>query len=330
MTAPLLEIENLTVEYSRQGRRIPAVRGVSLRIEEGQTLGLVGESGCGKSSLALAILKLILPHEGRVGGSIRLNGRDLLALSDEELRAIRGKDIGIVFQDPFSSLNPVLTLGFQLDEALRAHDSFATPETARQKTLELLKQVRIADAERIYHSYPHQVSGGQRQRVLIAMAIANRPKLLIADEPTTALDVTVQKEILDLLAALQKELKMTILLVSHHLGVIAQYTENLAVFYAGEIVEQGPTAAVIRRPQHPYTQSLLKALPGRGHSGRKLFTIAGAPPDPQKLPQGCAFHPRCPSVQDRCRTGAPKLKELPESGRFASCHFAPFKDGSPL
>ena len=323
----LLEIEDLTVEYLRKDRAVPAVRGVSLSLDAGQTLGLVGESGCGKSSLALSVLRLIAPYEGRVRGSIRFDGRELLPLPDEEMRGIRGRDIGIVFQDPFSSLNPVMTLGAQVDEALRAHDPKLSGEAARSRTLELLRKVRLADAERIYGSYPHQASGGQRQRVLIAMAIANRPKLLIADEPTTALDVTVQKEILDLLSSLQREMKMSILLVSHHLGVIARYTERLAVLYAGEIAEQGPTAEVIRRPQHPYTQSLLKALPGRLGPGarRRLFTIAGLPPDPSRLPSGCVFHQRCPMAKEICSAEKPPLKDLPQ-GRRSACHFAPLED----
>ena len=325
----LLEIKNLSVEYYRKKTVIPAVRNVSLSVEGGETLGLVGESGCGKSTLALSILRLIAPHEGRItSGQILFDGRNLLSLTDENMRRVRGREIGMVFQDPFSSLNPVLRAGEQIAESIAVQNPNLSASMIQGRSMELLRQVRLPEPERIYHSYPHQISGGQRQRVMIAIAIANRPKLLIADEPTTALDVTVQKEILDLLASLQKELKMTILLVTHHLGIIMRYSEQLAVLYAGEIVERGKTSGVIGNPQHPYTQSLLKSLPGRtpGKDHKKrLFMIPGAPPDPTHLPTGCPFHPRCPIAVEECKTKIPEMRALESLERKVSCHLSPFE-----
>lgn len=322
----LLKIKNLSVDYFRKGKIIPAVRNVSLNLDRGSTWGIAGESGCGKTTFALSILKLISSHEGKIKGSVLFKNKEILTMPDEELRSIRGNEIGIVFQDPFSSLNPVIKIGDQIDEAILIHHPEISKKEARSKTLALLSHVRIHDAERIYHSYPHQLSGGQRQRVMIAMAISNRPKLLIADEPTTALDVTIQKEILELLISLQKELGMAIILVTHHFGIISETTDQLAVFYGGEIVEEGKTKEVIQNPQHPYTQSLLKALPQRKSQYKKkerLFVIPGSPPDPTKLPSGCIFHPRCPFVIDRCKTEVPLLREIPEN-RKASCHLSPF------
>lgn len=259
----LLEIKDLSVEYYRRGKKIPAVRNVSLELNLAETLGIVGESGSGKSTLALSILRLIAPHEGKITeGEIFFDGHNLLDQSEEAMRALRGKEISIVFQDPFSSLNPVIKIGGQISETILTHNPELTTHNIFEKVQNLLQQVRISDPERIYHSYPHQISGGQRQRVMIAMAIANHPKLLIADEPTTALDVTIQKEILELLMSLQNDMKMSILFITHHMGIIAHYTENLVVLYAGEVVEQGKTIEIIQNPQHLYTQTLLKAARG--------------------------------------------------------------------
>ena len=260
----LLEIKNLSVEYYRGNKVIPAVRDVSLKLEAGKSLGLVGESGSGKSTVALAILKLIGAHEGRITrGEILFNGSDLLSFSPEQIRRIRGKDIGIIFQDPFSSLNPVLKIGEQVEETIQVHSPVSLSSQAlKDQAMRMLEQVRLPDPERIYRSYPHQVSGGQRQRAMIAMAIANHPQLLIADEPTTALDVTVQKEILELLTKLQKELNMALILITHHLGIVSQITEDLTVLYQGEAVERGKTREILARPKHPYTQNLLNAIPG--------------------------------------------------------------------
>ncbi len=263
----LLEIINLSVEYFRGTKTIPAVKNVSLSLDGGESAGIVGESGSGKSTVALAILKLLSAHDSKIsGGTINFEGRDILKMSGEEIRKIRGKDIGIIFQDPFSSLNPVLRIGKQIEETLEVHsDKKISGTELKNRTLEILKSVRMSDPERIYNSYPHQVSGGQRQRSMIAIAIANRPKLLIADEPTTALDVTVQKEILDLLSLLKKEMNMALILITHHLGIVSQTTEKLYVMYQGEIVEEGLTKNILRNPQHPYTQNLLQSIPRGSH-----------------------------------------------------------------
>lgn len=321
----LLEIKNLCVEYHRKGKTIPAVRNVSLDLDREETLGIVGESGCGKSSIALSILKLIPLYEGNIDGSMAFGEQDLLSLPNDAMRRLRGSEIGIIFQDPFSSLNPVIKVGEQIREAILIHHPEISEKEAKLQSLELLGRVRIPDPERIYHSYPHQISGGQRQRAMIAMAISNRPKILIADEPTTALDVTIQKEILDLLIALQKELHMAIILITHHFGIISKYTDRLIVLYGGAIAEEGRTEEVIANPQHPYTQSLLKALPKTKPSGKRehLFMIPGSPPDPAKLPSGCIFHPRCPYAVDRCRVEVPLLRPALEN-RKAACHLAPF------
>lgn len=257
----LLEIKNLAVDYFRGEKIIPAVRGASVQVAEGESVGLVGESGSGKSTLALAILRLISPHEGRItGGEITFQGQDILSLSERDMRKIRGKDIGIIFQDPFSSLNPVIKIGAQIEEAIQVHaEGKISREDLKKKALAALSSVRLSEPERIYGSYPHQVSGGQRQRAMIAMAIANRPRLLIADEPTTALDVTVQKEILDLLFQLKIELGMALILITHHLGIVSQTTERFYVMQGGKIVENGDTRKILKSPAHPYTQELLKA-----------------------------------------------------------------------
>ncbi len=259
----LLEIQNLSVEYFRGTKKIPAVDGVSISVEAGESVGLVGESGSGKSTAALAVLKLLSPHDSKItGGKILFEGRDILTLADEEIRKIRGKDIGIIFQDPFSSLNPVLKIGEQVEETIQVHAEEKFSRLAlKNKTLDILASVKMSDPERIYNSYPHQVSGGQRQRAMISIAIANRPKLLIADEPTTALDVTVQKEILDLLSQLKKEMNMALLLITHHLGIVSQTTSRLYVLTHGQVVEEGETRKILKTPQHPYTQGLLNAIP---------------------------------------------------------------------
>lgn len=330
----LLEIKNLSVEYFGREKNVSAIRNVSLSLNTGETFGIVGESGCGKSTLALSILRLIAPHEGKImQGEIIFDGKNILDLSEEKMREIRGQKIAIIFQDPFSSLNPVIKIGKQVEEAIKCHQSQVTNSELKEKALFLIKQVRLLDPNRMYDSYPHQISGGQRQRVTIAMAIANHPKLLIADEPTTALDVTVQKEILELLCCLQRELEMAILFITHHMGIIANYTENLAVFYGGEVVEEGKTLEMIANPQHPYTQALLKALPSlQKHKMEKkkegrLFMIPGAPPDLTQLPTGCIFHPRCPVKIDQCQKIVPLLRPLEKSKRKVSCHLAPFENG---
>lgn len=313
---PLLEIQNLSVEYKRGRSVIPAVRDVSFSLEEGETLGLVGESGCGKSTVALSILRLLSPTEARISsGKIIFQGEDLLVCSTEKLGKIRAR-IGIVFQDPFSSLNPVFTVGNQMIETLRWHGS----KNPGHESRELLFKVQLTDAERILSSYPHQLSGGQRQRVMIALAVCANPKLLIADEPTTALDVTVQQEIMNLLANLQKELHMSLILVTHNLAIISHNTHRCAVMYAGELAEEGLTSEVISRPFHPYTQALLRCIPTL-ETGRPPKPLSGQPPDPWTLPSGCPFHPRCDQVLPHCPHEVPALR--PAEDRIVRCHLYP-------
>jgi oligopeptide/dipeptide ABC transporter ATP-binding protein len=310
----LLEVADLRVEYRREGHAVPAVRGVSLGVEAGETVGLVGESGCGKSTLALALLRLLPERSGRVtGGRITFEGKDVLSLSDAALREVRGGGIGMIFQDPFSALNPVLTAGEQVLEMAEAHGA-GGPE----RVLELLERVKLPDAKRVRDAYPHQLSGGQRQRVVMAMAIAARPRLLVADEPTTALDASLQKDVLDLLDGLQKDMGLAMLFITHNMNLVAERTRRLAVMYAGEVVESGPTERVLREPLHPYTQALLKSLPRLGGGRGPLPIIPGQPPDPRALPTGCAFHPRCGSAFAPCASAAPRLQAA--QGRDVACH----------
>jgi len=299
-----LEVEALTVAFPGSAGPVEVVRGASLRLERGEMVGLVGESGSGKSLTALAILGLLPPAARAVSGRIRLDGRDLLALGERDLREVRGGAIGLVFQEPLSALNPVLTVGRQLAEALRAHRRLARRE-CQAEARDLLDLVGLP--ERTSASYPHQLSGGQRQRVLLTLALASRPGFLLADEPTTALDVTVQAQILDLLASLRARLGLGVLLVTHDLAVVAESCDRAYVMYAGQIVEEGPVTALFGSPGHPYTAGLLAALPRLGHpAGRgSLPAVPGQVADPRRLPPGCAFHPRCPRAASRCREEQP-------------------------
>ena len=309
----IVDIQGLTVRLDTAQGSISPVREVSLRIAAGETLALVGESGCGKSLTGLAISGL-LPGAARVvAGSVRLEGTELLSLSEPALRRLRGGALAMVFQDPSSSLNPVHRVGEQIAEAIRAHRPRAD---ARTETLSLLRRVGLPDPERRLAAYPHELSGGMRQRVMIAIAIANAPRLLIADEPTTALDVTIQAQILDLLAELRRESGMAMLFVTHSLPVVAEIADRVAVMYAGEIVEQGPTAAVFADPLHPYTAALLRSAPGE--DGAQPVGIAGVVPSPFALPPGCAFAPRCPRRVADCVAGRPALVEL-RPGRVVRC-----------
>jgi oligopeptide/dipeptide ABC transporter ATP-binding protein len=314
----LLSVRNLRITFAADRGEAAVVDGVSFSVEAGQTLGLVGESGCGKTVTALSILRL-LPPAGRIaGGEIEFQGKNLLALAERDMRRVRGKEIAMIFQEPMSSLNPVFTIGNQIAEAVRTHEGAGRQE-ARRKAIELLDLVEIPDAERRVDEYPHQLSGGMRQRVMIAMALSCRPRLLIADEPTTALDVTIQAQILDLLSELQSRLGMALLLVTHDLGVIAQRAERAAVMYAGRIVESASVEAIFTQPLHPYTRGLLRSIPGTGQTRtRRLETIAGVVPDPYHLPSGCRFRDRCPSSIDRCAEVDPTLDEL-TSGHAAAC-----------
>lgn len=301
-----LHVDNLTVTYGRGKRRVPAVRGVSFDVDSGQTLGLAGESGCGKSSVAAALLR-VLPESATTTGQVLLNGEDVLTMKPGRLRVVRWAEMAIVFQGALHVMNPVQTVGRQVDEALVLHEP-AMSRSARQiRIVELFEQVGLT-AGRL-HAFPHQLSGGQRQRVMIAMALSCRPQVLVADEPTTALDVMVQAQILDLLSRLQRQMGMSMIFITHDLAVLGSICERLAIMYAGQIVESGPTAQVLADPQHPYTQSLLSAFPTVGAATDRFAPrgLAGDPPDPNDLPAGCSFNPRCPVAVDRCRIESPAL-----------------------
>ena len=319
----LLDVAGLCAYFGRGDRPVRAVDGVSLRVRAGQTVALVGESGCGKSATALALTRLLpQPPAFYAGGRILWRGRDLLSLDDREMRSVRGNEIAYIFQEPASSLNPVLSVGAQVMESVRLHRPGVR---ARDEALRLLALVGIPRPESKVDAYPHELSGGLQQRAMIAMALASQPKLLIADEPTTALDVTIQKQILDLLRRLQAELGMAILLITHNLGLVAEAAHDVYVMYAGRIVESGPTEQVLRRPAHPYTRALLRAVPRLEGPARDLEGIDGMVPRLSDLPAGCAFHPRCPAARARCRTEDPVWTTMP-GGAAARCHF-PDADG---
>ena len=316
MATPVLEVRDLRTQFATDAGIVRAVDGVSFDLYPGESLGIVGESGSGKSMTALSILRLV-PDPGRVvGGQVVFRNQDLLQLTGEEIREIRGRDIAMIFQDPQSSLNPVLRTGFQVDEAMRAHGK--PRSEARSRTLELLKKVRIPAAESRYKDFPHQLSGGMRQRAMIAMGLSNAPAILIADEPTTALDVTVQAQILELLADLNRELGTAIVMITHNMGVIAGLCTRVLVMYAGQIVEQGPVEQIFESPQHPYTWSLLKSMP-RVDALRheRLRSIEGIAPDLLRPPSGCRFHPRCPFRVEKCFTDEPPLEQVAPDRRAA-------------
>ena len=319
--APLLDIRGLVTEFGpgpdHHGRPLRAVDGVSFHIDRGETLGLVGESGCGKSVTALSIIRLVQPPGRVTAGTVRFEGRDLAMLSERELQRVRGARIGFVFQEPMTALNPVFTIGDQIAESLIVH-RLCTAAEARARAVTLLEAVRIPDAARRVHDYPHQLSGGMRQRALIAAAIACQPSLLIADEPTTALDVTIQAEILDVLREMRERLGLALLLITHDLGVVAQLADRVAVMYAGRIVEQGPARDVLAAPAHPYTRGLMASLPGKT-PGARLRVIPGTVPDMAALPPGCAFAPRCGDRFARCDTRPPDAVAV-GPGREARCY----------
>ncbi|HSS62586.1 MAG TPA: ABC transporter ATP-binding protein [Candidatus Limnocylindrales bacterium] len=318
MSTAVLSVRNLRTQFATEHGPVKAVDDVSFDLFPGESLGIVGESGSGKSVTALSILRLI-PEPGRiVGGQVLFHNQDLLQVSDEEIRDIRGRDIAMIFQDPQSSLNPVLRTGYQIEEAMLAHKAVSAGQ-ARQRTVELLKQVRIPAAAVRAKDFPHQLSGGMRQRAMIAMGLANSPQILIADEPTTALDVTVQAQILELLGDLNRELGTAIMMITHNMGVVAGLCTRVIVMYAGQIVEQGPVDQIFETPQHPYTWSLLRSMP-RVDSLRheRLRSIEGMAPDLLHPPEGCHFHPRCPFRIDKCLTDEPRLEEI-HLGQTARC-----------
>jgi oligopeptide/dipeptide ABC transporter ATP-binding protein len=314
---PLLEVRDLRVSFFTPRGEVRAVDGVSFTIDEGETFGLVGESGCGKSVTALSLLRLLDGNGRIVGGDIVFAGRRLLALSEEEMRSLRGDQIAMVFQEPMTSLNPVFTVGYQIGEVLEVHRGMSRKQ-ARAEAIELLRLVEIPEPERRVDAYPHQLSGGMRQRVMIAMALACRPRLLIADEPTTALDVTIQAQILDLLAHLQEQFGMAVLFVTHDLGIVAERARRVAVMYAGRIVEEAETATLFRNPLHPYTRGLLRSIPRLGMRVRRLAAIPGSVPDPLSLPSGCRFRDRCTYAVARCGEIDPQLEPFGDS-RAVAC-----------
>ena len=315
---PLLELRGLKTYFFTDRGVAQAVDGVSFTIPHRSTLGLVGESGCGKSVTALSILRLIPSPPGKIiEGSIRLEGKDLLGLPEKEIRQVRGNQISMVFQEPMTSLNPVFTVGDQIMEALLLHRNLTRTE-ARDQTVEMLRRVKIPAAETLLHRYPHQISGGMRQRVMIAMALVCRPKLLIADEPTTALDVTIQAQILELLQELQEEFGMSILLITHDLGIVADLADSVAVMYAGQIIEYAATRDLFTSPRHPYTLGLFQSRPRLGAKKKRLDVIPGTVPNPIDFPSGCRFHPRCAFVIEDCRQTSVFLEEVAQ-GHGSAC-----------
>jgi peptide/nickel transport system ATP-binding protein len=311
----LLEVQDLRVRFKTRDGVVKAVDGVSLSVERGQTLGVVGESGSGKSVTALTVMGLTRVPNAEVEGRVLLDGTDLLTLPADELRRVRGKRVAMIFQDPLSSLHPLYRIGAQIVEAIQAHED-VSEKAARERALQALVEVGIPSAAERLDSYPHELSGGMRQRVMIAMALVLDPEILIADEPTTALDVTVQAQILELIRALQQERGTAVVLITHDLGVVAETADEIAVMYAGRVAERGGLDAVLDSPSHPYTWGLLGSLPGA--RGERLKPIAGSPPSLIDVPSGCAFHPRCPYAFDRCSTVVPPLVEA-ERGHADAC-----------
>jgi peptide/nickel transport system ATP-binding protein len=319
----ILEVRDLHTQFDTLDGVVRAVDGVSFDLAPGETLGIVGESGCGKSVTSLSIMRLVPSPPGRIaGGAIRLEGRNLLDLSEAEMRAVRGDAISMIFQEPMTSLNPVQTAGAQIVEAIRLHRAVSAAE-ARARALEMLKLVRIPSPETRLDEYPHQLSGGMRQRIMIAMALACDPRILIADEPTTALDVTIQAQILDLLRDLRERTGTAIMLITHDLGVVAELAHRVIVMYAGRIVEEAPVDLLFADPQHPYTLGLLGSIPRLGSDGdERLTAIEGMVPNPHALPPGCRFSPRCPLADARCKSEQPQLREIGR-GHRAACWKAP-------
>lgn len=320
MMSNILEINNLTVSFpSRGGNRAAAVSGVDLTIPVGKTVGLVGESGCGKSVTSLSVMRL-LPENARIeSGRVLFGGRDLFSLSDREMRKIRGNDISMIFQDPMTSLNPVLTVGRQISEAFRLHTGAGAGE-AKKRAVEIMGRAGIPEPERRYYMYPHQLSGGLRQRVMIGMAMVLKPELLIADEPTTALDVSIEAQILRLMRDLQRESGMSVLMISHNLGIVAELCDEVYVMYAGEVVERADVFTLFHEHSHPYTRGLMASLPQMAGKGQRLCSIPGTVPPPYAMPAGCHFCPRCEYAQERCLEEKPPLRDLGEH-HLCRCFF---------
>ncbi len=314
----LLQVKDLKTYFYTDDGVVKAVDGVNFEVEAGKTIGIVGESGCGKSITAMSILRLIPDPPGKiVSGEIMFDGRDLTKVSNEDIRHIRGNDISMIFQEPMTSLNPVFTAGYQIMEVLMLHQHLSESE-AKKKAIEMIKLVGIPRPDKIVDEYPHQLSGGMRQRVMIAMALACQPKLLIADEPTTALDVTIQAQILELMNSLKERLNTSIMLITHDLGVVAEMSDHVVVMYSGKIVEDAPVKELFGNPRHPYTIGLMNSIPSLVKEGDRLESIDGSVPNPLYLPKGCYFHPRCKYATDECRKGQPELREI-SPGHKVSC-----------
>jgi oligopeptide transport system ATP-binding protein len=326
-SGPLLEVRDLHVEFHTRDGVVKAVNGVNYSVAAGETLAVLGESGSGKSVTAQAVMGIVDMPPGKIPqGEVRFRGRDMLTMSDEQRRQLRGQKIAMIFQDALSALNPVLSVGYQLGEMFRVHQGMSRKD-AKAKSVELMERVGIPGARSRVNDFPHQFSGGMRQRIMIAMALALEPDLIIADEPTTALDVTVQAQVMELLAELQREYHMGLILITHDLGVVADVADKIAVMYAGRIVETAPVHELYKRPAHPYTRGLLDSIPRLDHKGHDLYAVRGLPPNMTRVPPGCAFHPRCPKAQDVCRTDEPALLSVTEKdgaelpGRSSACHF---------
>jgi oligopeptide transport system ATP-binding protein len=320
MAERLLEVTNLRTHFFTRSGEVKAVEDVSFYLDESETLGIVGESGSGKSVTALSVIRLITPPGRIVGGGIFFQGNDLLQMSEDQLLKVRGSKIAMIFQDPMTSLNPVYTVGYQITEAIKAHLKLDNA-AARNRAIEMMDHVKIPDARRRFSHYPHEFSGGMRQRVMIAMALSCNPLLLIADEPTTALDVTIQAQVLDLMRGLADEFRTATMLITHDLGVVAGNTQRVAVMYAGRIVEEAPTRTLFARPAHPYTHALLAAVPrAEAPRGERLESIKGQPPNLVNLPPGCPFAPRCKKVQPKCREIRPELEAVGPNQR-AACYY---------
>lgn len=323
--APVLSVRELKTVFDVRGGAVRAVRGVSFDVRRGEKLGIVGESGSGKSAMALSILRLVEPPGRVVTGRVELNGRDLTGLSEREMEGVRGKEISLVYQDPMSALDPVKTIGAQLVETLRQHERGMSRQAARRAAVELLRDVEVPSPERRLDDYPHQYSGGMRQRVMIASALANRPDVVIADEPTTALDVTTQAQVLTLLDRLVSERGAAVLLITHNLGIVAEFCDTVRVMYAGRLVASADTRTLFRAPAHPYADALLRSVPRADRLDRvPLPAIPGAPPNLAALPPGCSFEPRCPlgSGRAKCRTDAPGNRPVGDGAQRAECHYA--------
>lgn len=314
----LLEVKNLSVAFGNDKQSVTVIDDLTFSLNKGETLGIVGESGSGKSVTSLAVMRLLPKETARVSGEVRLDGTDLLQLSDKQMQDIRGNRISMIFQEPMTSLNPIQTCGKQIMEPMFLHTDIKKDE-AKQKALELLRLCGIPDPEQRFTEYPHQMSGGMRQRIMIAMALACNPEILIADEPTTALDVTIQAQILELMKDIRQKTDMSVIMITHDLGIVTDFCDRVLIFYTGQVVEGGSVRELFTDPKHPYTQGLLKAIPRIDRQVDRLEAIEGMVPDANAMPQGCHFHPRCPYATERCRREEPPLIEL-EGGRLVRCH----------